>query len=247
MTLEVTSYLDKFPARQQPPDDLLHFYGLLARIKRYKLSYYPEGVFDGQNVGIHCQRMVEFWKSIDLPDGCDWGEGLRMIWVHDIPEVIVGDEPAVKLDQDKVLAQRRDILEQEAARKILQEHDKPLFESFEGARKFWKGEAVVVNPTALTVRLVDIIDGNLVYNQLLSQYCLEEARTMDPKMTEAIRYAFNQDRTLRSRLGLLPSSLSSSFQELVNYHVDSIASNWARVPRSNRPKVISEELASLPE
>lgn len=236
-------YSTEFTPDVNPPDDLLHFYGLLDRIIRYQVEYYPKGLFIDQSVGYHSRRMVTFWDRLDLPEECDSEAGRRMLWTHDIAEIKVGDVSATELARNPAFARRREARELVAARQLLKESDYNLCFRFENGKSFWKGGEQNSDYTAYAVRVVDIIDGNVVFNERMSRYCYEHGvGDLDPKMRTAINYAYIQQKMLRRQLDLLPSNLREWFEGMVVLHLNYILACWEDVPKTNTPQAVREKI-----
>lgn len=226
-----------------PPADLRKLIIALESVIRYQVDYYPKDIFKDQTVARHTGRLVTLWWGMDLPDGCNKEEGERMLWVHDIPEIDIGDLLVVEAAQNLELARSKEEEESEAASKLLSESDYQLLQRFNKAADFWKGkEYDGQDLTAIAAKLIDIIDGNVVYHEVISDYCRKNgAGDLDRKMDASFNYAFSQARTMKEQLSSLPGSIRGWFESLINLQFEYISQFWKGIPMTDIPLALQHE------
>lgn len=226
----------------KPPADLADRMVQLAQVLRYQVEYYPD-IFRDQDVFTHEKGMVVMWRKLEFPEGVDIKEGERMIWIHDIPEILTGEVLVVEKSLDRKLDRKMQDKEDEVAPQLLGKEDIKLLARYNKASQFWKGEGEDTGDvTALAVRLVDIIDGNVVFHRKVSEYCRENGILgLSEKMEPSFRYAFKQGEVLRNQLNKLSPEFRVWFGKLIDGQFEQIINYWRDVEQENLPGILREE------
>lgn len=179
-----------------------------------------------------------------MPQDVESEAGERMLWVHDIPEIRTGDLLVVETVENPQLAVDKEALETETARQLLHPIDYELFLRFNKAGNFWKGSGTA-DRTALGVKLVDILDGNIVFHERISEFCKWAGfDVLHPRVDASFKYAFDQRKTLLQQMELVPGS-KDWLINLIKLQFAFIFNAWRDVEASNIPPVLREEFSKF--
>ena len=138
------------------PYDLQKFEDDLKKIKRFE-GKLPDNVLE------HTARAVAIARYL----ASDNSELQRMIWVHDIPEIVVGD---VIITKKAATIPDKDEPEMRAAAELLNSEDLKLFARFRNAERFlYDGEVECVDATAILACIIEKVEGNVFYHHHVSQ------------------------------------------------------------------------------
>ncbi len=119
------------------PPDLSELVNSLTAVKRFQFKEYPPNVFI-DNTYTHTLRCVGLARSSTLPLNQALLE--RILWVHDIPEILIGDVTVIEKYRDKKIDQKVEKSEEEASRQLLSINDQELLKRFNAASDFLKGK-----------------------------------------------------------------------------------------------------------
>jgi len=197
---------------------------------------YHEGIFI-DNTGDHTVRCVEIAEQLTLPAD-DLSKLIRMLWVHDLPEIITSDYSIIQKNSDPNLDQNIKRRETLAARKILNPNDQLLFEEFN------KG----LTPVAMVAKTIDRTEGNMFFHRSLTRWIMSgEYNPLYVPKDEALRYSYQYyKKTLQSlpAFQYLNPTYLKTIQGLLNTQIESIKGYWKAVTEERIPSTIKEEIAS---
>ncbi len=181
------------------PEDLWGLVSLTEKIPRFIDPSYPEGVFL-DNVLAHNIRCCQKAMAMELPPGIRRDLLFRILMLHDLPEIEVGDEISPVKDGVSAVVDRFAEKEEQFAARHFSATDQQLFAEFEKANQYFRGKRAVVADIiseALIARLIDITDGNTVYHYFLSAWVGSEL--FDGRLTPSSsnEYTFLQAEVLR--------------------------------------------------
>lgn len=226
-------FLEKFVI----PPDLVNLLERTKTIIRGQDPRYPNG-FISDNVYVHTIRTIwiarEFFKDIA---GLSMEKIERTLLIHDLPEIIVGDAPAVAVT-DGVIQKVDDI---KVAREMLNFEDFQLYLEFEKAADFLKGNIdEIPELNSLVAKVVDNVEGNLMFHAYLFKFRDDPRFSQIPET--ALLYTFNQLPKHLMSLMLLPDSqVRSRLIDLYEYQKDYVrtlwSKNWGQLPKSIRVEI----------
>jgi len=151
-------------------------YGYLATLFRFSsdVDIYPPDIFERKNSVLeHVFNCIADAHLLELPANSvlDRQEIVRILYVHDVHESIVGD---IGVLGSKRLSFKKEV---EAAAKVLDPDDLWRFYDFRLAEAFFDSSEFQClpvgefpTPEAMVARTIDIIEGNRTYFKLLSEY-----------------------------------------------------------------------------
>lgn len=221
------------------PKDLVGVMDELTNTIRYDVPYYPPFIFRDQNVALHTRRSVGFGRREGM-----LAKGERIQWVHDVPEIKIGDLLIVETVANPQLQIDKEGEELKAAQELLTPRDQQLLGEFNQAGNFWKGRTRKSYHLAAAAKLIDILDGNVIFHEVVSQYCIENGvAKLDPRINPSFHYAFMQGKVLRSQLEFLADRQREWFRRIIDLQFEFINYYWQGVPSSLIPPALQEELA----
>ncbi len=160
------------------PGDYLEFYmqGMQERIRFLGDGEYPNDIFMRKDdVLAHTHRCTEIACDIAQaasPGMIDTDLLLRLVRIHDIPELITGDHPVFCTNEVKDEVE----IEKIAAAELLTEEDYQLYIDFKAAELFLRDRQRTVSPfpspEALIAKTVDLLDDNSRFFTILRQHRL---------------------------------------------------------------------------
>ncbi len=225
---------------QDTPNDIEGKISALRKVVRYNVPYYPANIFASQTVNLHTRRLVSIWRHEKMPR-----IGERSLWVHDIPEIMIGDLLVVETVDNPTLQDGKDLEEHNAARDLLTESDCKLLELFNAAGLFWKGKTHEYDYLAAAAKMIDIVDGNVIFHEVISKYCLENGcDDLDLRINPSFHYAFDQSIATRSQLEHIGDTQRDWFVHMIDLQFAYINYYWQGVPQSLIPTALQEELSA---
>jgi hypothetical protein len=179
-----------------PPSDLARLFQQAESVPRYRHPDYPAN-FSSDTTAAHTERLIKMALPLDLPTAIK-DELIRMLWVHDLPEVITRDVTSVEKEADITLASRVALHEARAAERLLVPTDRRLLERFNLAdsilrAKAREGNLALAGPIALIAKIVDIADNNVGFHYFLTRWIMSPAydsKSLPPEA--ALTYTFRQ-------------------------------------------------------
>ncbi len=216
-------YSGKTVEVKAPSDYLKDYFQKAAQVKRYEDPRYPAGFIEDDLLS-HIQRVINMVDQLDL-DGTQNEEIKRMAWVHDLPEVVLGDLPNVARDEG--LLEEHD--EATVAREMLNDSDLDLYEQVETASDYLKGKSNEI-PTgnALILKVLDSIDGNLFFHRHVYDW-IKAGRTFDEDMNSALTYTFKQFQNYKDRLSAIDANEVPEVLlaiDLLDFEIEYIRGLW---------------------
>jgi hypothetical protein len=251
MNLEIYSPLDLVHVRPDSlprvPDDLAQLVARLYHLPRFVDPRYPPGIFT-DDVGSHTTRLVIMAGLIDMP-GIKPGLLKRMLWIHDIPELIIGEYIAPVKDANAKLARQLQKAEKKAAEKLLQPSDVRLLDNFNSSSAFLKGEhrdISAISPEGLEGGSLDKTDGNMFFHWSLAKWIAGGGDQGSLGRT-GLEHTFTQNqifvRSLESVRPVWPEAAAACIN-LLDYQIKFIVQAWEQVPTDRIPQLIQHQLAS---
>lgn len=227
-----------------PPKDLSDQIKKLEKVIRFK-----DKVFDGEilvpdTTMHHTYRLVHRAKHLPLNN-----EVLeRILWVHDIVEVIVDDVSAVEKENNNSLTKKVEIDEELAARALLSKEDYLLFRDTETAKNFLSSRSnnLPTYQEAFTAKIIDHIDGNLVFHHYISNMALLSPLPKVRALEDAYPYTFKHysisKEKLENSVGLITENIYACCLELLEKQINKVVELWSKVPDQNIPDLMKKFL-----
>lgn len=198
---------------------------------------YHEGIFR-DSTGKHTLRCVEIANSLNLSE-IDTLKLERMLWIHDLAEIVTSDYSVVQKQSDPDLSTDVNKREAQAAIMILSEPDQKLFNEFNEG----------LTPIALIAKTIDRIEGNMYFHRELVCWInsTEYIQSHIPKY-EALQYSFEYHAKSVAALSLLPDleiRYKQTIQSLLKVQARTICKVWKTVPENKIPVPIKSRLPSI--
>jgi 5'-deoxynucleotidase YfbR-like HD superfamily hydrolase len=228
-----------FPIRQEknlflpsPPDDIKDLVFALKKIVRFNNPIYPKGIFLDNDYE-HSARCVDYLR-LPLIKGIRDGKSKRMLWIHDIPELITGDVLAMFKGLDGSANNNDDdgMDELVAAKKLLKSSDFELFKEFYASENFLKSggnSKINISAEGLVANIIDKIDGNMYFHFYLTKWLVAGNDINLFKNFDALAYSFRQKevffRSLSKVENYYPSAVNVC-RYLLNFQINYIKSLW---------------------
>lgn len=251
MSLERYSPFDlaKIEAKNYPapPADLAGLVHELFTLSRFVDPRYPPGIFF-DNVGLHETRLVTIAGLNNLP-GINRDKLIRMLWVHDIPELVIGEHISPAKEANKKLAADLVAAELKAADKLLQPSDIRLLKEFNSSSALLKSETrdlQAVSAEGLVAVCQDKIDGNMFFHWSLAKW-LAAGGDQGSLGRTGMAYTFEQKQTFQKSLELVTEKWSRAVTVctgLLDYQIRFIVDAWKQVLTDRIPPLISRQLTS---
>ncbi len=206
-----------------PVDYLKDYFQGTAEVKRYEDKRYPKGFIEDDLLS-HIQRLLGLIDQVSA-DEVQRNTLKRMAWVHDLPEVVLGDLSNVAREDG--LLEEHD--ESAVAKQILNDSDFCLYEQVETASSYLKGKSSEI-PTrdALVLKVLDSIDGNLFFHRHVYDW-IKAGETFNEDMSSALAYTFKQFKNYKDRLSAIDSNEVPEVSlalDLLEFEIDYIKSLW---------------------
>jgi hypothetical protein len=238
-----------------PPPDLARLFQRAEGVPRYRHPDYPAN-FSSDTTAAHTERLIKMALPLGLPAAVK-DELVRMLWVHDLPEVITQDVTSIEKEADTTLASRIALHEARAAERLLAPTDRRLLHRFNLAdgilkakAKAKEGDLAIAGPVALIAKIVDIADNNVGFHYFLTRWIMSpayDAKLLPPEA--ALTYTFRQYAALRpviENLGL-NTNLGDIAQRVFKEQLTAIDRLWKAILYSRIPPEIKAQIhVSLP-
>jgi 5'-deoxynucleotidase YfbR-like HD superfamily hydrolase len=178
------------------PSDIKPLVDQLETVRRFVSPAYPSGIFN-DTVYQHVFRCVQLAEYIvpsinasHFPINLDLVK--RILWIHDLVEIgLSSDVPAPDKSTNLDLRASVAAAEEQNAKKLLSPGDYHLWHEFETAKavlQFGVTKEVIVE--AVVSKIIDLVDGNVVFNQAVSNYITRHHINIEIP-PESLTYAFN--------------------------------------------------------
>lgn len=185
-----------------PPEDLLEYINLGARIYRYKFRDQDlDHIFDDR-VDEHTKRIVLYGEHLPLGDA-EKSALIRTLWIHDIPEVI--DSQEIQSDMTSIDKIRHPDFafavkkrEEMIVEQIFSLEDKMLYRAFEPAKEMLFSGRIdfdKTTPIALIARVLDnFIDGTNSFHGFVADYLADDSyrATLSLPEADSFEYCFHR-------------------------------------------------------
>ena len=130
------------------PENLKELIEKTKSVPRYEDPRYPEGMVH-DTLYDHLHRLVEHLGQLNLQEPLK-SKVIRTAWIHDLPEVFLGDQAAV-LKADGVVVEQD---EASVAKRILLAEDWLLYQNHEKSSAFLKGKSEEYDEVGLIVKMM---------------------------------------------------------------------------------------------
>lgn len=226
------------------PIDLKKHLNKLKKVKRYNDSnYYPSNLIK-DDVYKHTVRCVYRIRQL-IPNNTQLE---RMVWVHDIAELIAGDMMAVEKHTNHVKAQAAAEEEKLAAQQLLSAEDFKLFTEFEQAKDFLKGKGTPPQvQEAIVAKVIDVFDGNFGFHYFFTKWL--NKNTYDNKLPKDIsfNYFWEYNKQVRENLSKvkLKKELAGITKHLLHHQIQTIQNLWKPYLESKAPQVLKETFLQI--
>jgi 5'-deoxynucleotidase YfbR-like HD superfamily hydrolase len=147
------------------PEYLLPYVEATKNVPRYLDPSYPDGMIQ-DTLYDHLCRLTYLALQLDL-DEISKQELIRIIWIHDLPEIRHKDIPST------IKGPEADELEFVEAEKILSTEDFALYERYKTASTFCKGKSTEIpDKVALISKVLDLVEGNMYFHYHLHRWIM---------------------------------------------------------------------------
>ncbi len=170
-------YRDKLGIPVEVPEDLEDLVKQTASIVRGKSNRYPPDLITDNDLA-HLHRLVRWAESLYIEED-DKEMLVRMLWLHDLPEIETLDIPAVDKGIDHNADLEIEVNENMVAQRMFDAEDYVLYSQFNKAKAVLENKdgdpECVILPIAYIARVLDIVDGNLGTYHFLSKWSVSPA------------------------------------------------------------------------
>lgn len=209
-----------------PPSDLIDLLNQTAVIRRFVDNPIAGSEIIPDDVFQHTHRLQIHAHKFDLSNITK-----RMLWIHDIPEIVDGDVSAVLVQNELEGTETPGVL-------LLPPSDRERYTEFSKAKNVVRGLSdSAVSLDAIYAAVLDIFDGNLWFMYWVSNYCLDKP-WVGKNLVETFNYVFLLDEYVKKMQDTVMSDIMS-FRRKV------LLSCWERVPSSNVPLGLSDFLSKI--
>lgn len=227
------------------PPDLCDLVNNLTAVKRFQFKEYPPNVIIDDTY-THTLKCVALARASKI--ALDQALLERILWVHDIPELLIGDVTVTEKYRDKKIDKEVEKSEKTASRKLLSASDQELLKVFNTASDFLKGKVAwdesTVGFEALCAKLIDTAEGNMTFHYFITSWARSadfEESLMPP--LDSLVHTFV---TYRSFNNLVIENLSqrnaSTLRSSTACTLDNIRACWRNVPSSRIPSELIKYL-----
>lgn len=226
------------------PADLVTRLEKTRQIFRFADGRYPDGSIIN-TVYEHTISCVRIARNLDI-GGINQNKLIRILWIHDIPEILSDD--VNELDRASMGRDGRKALvasEEAAARQLLNISDFELWQDFDRAEDFMRGNSDEVNfsPEALFAFIIEKVEGNLMFHFAMSLWFSEDNNsTQTDVLSSPFSYTRKQYEDFKERLQALDYEKYKiqDLQMILDMQIDQVKDWWKRV--DNVPPAISDLL-----
>jgi 5'-deoxynucleotidase YfbR-like HD superfamily hydrolase len=227
------------------PPDLCDLVNNLTAVKRFQFKEYPPNVIIDDTY-THTLKCIGLARTSKLALNQALLE--RILWVHDIPEILIGDVTVTEKYRDTKIDREVEKSEEGAARQLLSTSDQELLKKFNAASDFLKGKAVwdenTIGFEAVFAKLIDNSEGNMTFHYFITNWVRSdefEESLMPP--LDSLVHTFI---TYRNFDNLVIKNLSqqnaSALVSLTACVLDNIRACWRKVPSSRIPSELLKYL-----
>jgi len=227
------------------PNDLCELVNSLTTVKRFQFKEYPPNVII-DDTHTHTLRCVELARVSKLALNQSLLE--RILWIHDIPEILIGDTTVIEKYRDKKTDQKIEKNELEASRLLLSSNDQELLKRFNAASDFLKGrmrwDESTIGFEAITAKLIDNSEGNMTFHHFIANWVRSdrfEKNLMPP--LDSLVHAFITNLKFKEAV---EKNLSKDRCEVILPFISCVLENiracWNKIPSSRIPSELSKYL-----
>jgi HD domain len=229
------------------PLDLQSLLARAEQVRRYQHPDYPAG-FSDDTTAAHTLRVVDRAARLKL-DQAAQRQLERMLWIHDLPEVLTLDTTSVEKESSRELDEAIRQQEQRVAERLLSPADQGLLAQFNMAGELLKGRGGAeatsgLGLVPLAAKIVDITDNNVRFHLFLTRWVGAsnlQAHQLPPDL--ALTYTFRWHGPMRlaiQDLGLEAGSRRLCL-DLFDEEIELIRAMWRdypdRVPAAIQPEL----------
>lgn len=227
------------------PPDLSELVNSLTAVKRFQFKEYPQNVII-DNTYTHTLKCVGLARASKLALNQALLE--RILWVHDIPEILIADVTVTEKYRDKKIDQEVEKSEEGAARQLLSTNDQELLKRFNAASDFLKGKIVwdenTIGFEAVSAKLIDNSEGNMTFHHFITDWVRSdrfEESLMPP--LDSLVHTFVTYRSFDNLvIGNLSEQNASALVSLTACVLNNIRACWSKVPSSRIPNKLLKYL-----
>lgn len=238
------------------PPDLAEYIALGANVARYRFSEGHYNYIFQDSVDEHTKRMVLYAENLPIPNH-DKADLVRMLWIHDIPEILDSQEAQSDMTStDKLrypeLAFAGLQREQAIVDRIFSPYDRALYEAFEPAKDMLftgKIDFEATTPVGLLARILDnFIDGINSFHGFMTDYLTgdfyDSSRPFPQK--DAFDYCFQKGPIVYRHVSQIDhpdyQSLRATMLDILeNDFFGFVRSVWTPIALSRMPVYAQEE------
>lgn len=237
-TLYSKSYQD---ASLTIPSDLCELVNSLVAVKRFQFKEYPPNVII-DNTYTHTLKCIGLARASKISLNQVLLE--RMLWVHDIPEILIRDVTVTEKYRDKKIDQKVEKSEEEASRHLLSIYDRGLLKRFNAASDFLKGkmrwDENTIGFEAVSAKLIDNSEGNMTFHFFITNWIRSdkfEECLMPP--LDSIIHTFVTNQKFKEAI---EKNLSSQYSEVLLPFIECVLDNVRVCWRSVLPLRIPSQI-----
>jgi hypothetical protein len=240
------NYLNFYQTDRPPmlmPEDLLKYQDRLKQVYRFLHPEYPAEAFH-DSVYDHVERAVCFANQL-LPSSDITSTLVRLLWLHDIPEIFTKDFTIVEKNDNPLLAQQIAAHEELIIQSHFTQKDQELFNDFHGAAQYLKGKSGNTNLTQASIlaKVIDVTDGDITFQYQILNWMGSPNYSEDRLPPErALRHGFQNRRVYREQLKQLDPELSKQGLSILELADRTLHDLWLAEPGVDIPEVIRAEL-----
>jgi hypothetical protein len=225
-----------------PPEDLRNQVKWAEKVKRFQMRGYVSGVINN-TVADHLYRVAYFGRQIN--------EALeRMLWGHDLPEVVMALLANNNRDVTVVMKQRHPELKQmvtnqenHIAEWLFDPKDQELF------RRFERGKEIVEfggggEDLGVVAAILDGTEGNMCFHYFVSRWCSKQIDSdkVNSWPEDALAYTiqyYDKKKLAVERASFYQGAYQLLAIDWLNKHLEFVQRCWRKVPENRRPRVIT--------
>lgn len=220
------------------PKDLEDHIEKLSTVARFASKGYPKHVFKGLNTRVHTLKCTYLAGILDIPNKIDRHKLSRILWIHDIPEIITEDITVIDKQNDKNAENEFYYRELIAGRRLLNDSDLLMLVNFNIANYFLSGKIdFAPEDVFILAKIIDAGEGNMTYHYTLTNWIKSDSYNKDQLPNIASRsHAFKKMKIYKSQVS------DEYSHNLINEILNNVCGFWERVPDSRVPQDIKDHI-----
>lgn len=227
------------------PSDLTAKVLALSDVKRFQFKEYPPNVIV-DNTFTHVLKCIHLTHVLQTHLNQTLLE--RILWIHDIPELTMGDVTVIEKSRSSPLNKRLEAQELVISKSMLSSSDQILLQQFNTASTFLKGQHAW-DPElscfeALLAKLIDNAEGNMTFHYFITQWVNSDkfAYSLMPP-TDSLIHTFVSNQRFKSIIqDTLPEEQALVASSLIKCVLENVLDMWNTVPLERVPSAIIKYL-----